>query len=147
MVVTRWEPLKDLMALQERMNKLFDETFSKGTQDVDAGAWSPAVDIMEQGDEIIIKMEIAEVDQKAIDLKVEGNVLTIKGERQLEQGTKREDYLRLERPYGTFSRSFSLPNSVDHAKVKASYKDGILRIALPKKEETKPKQIKVEVGE
>jgi HSP20 family protein len=145
MVVTRWEPLKDLMALQERMNKLFDETFSRGAQDVDTGAWSPPVDIMEQGDEIIIKMEIAEVDQKSIDIKVEGNALTIKGERQLEEGTKREDYIRLERPYGTFSRSFSLPTTVDYEKVKASHKDGILRIALPKKEETKPKQIKVEV--
>jgi HSP20 family protein len=147
MVVTRWEPLKDLMALQERMNKLFDETFSRGAQDVEAGAWSPPVDIMEQGDEVIIKMEIAEVDQKTIDIKVEGNVLTIKGERQLEQGTKRDDYLRLERPYGMFSRSFSLPNTVDQERVKASHKDGILRVVLPKREETKPKQIKVEVGE
>lgn len=147
MVVTKWEPLKDLMALQERMNKLFDETFSRGAQNVDVGAWSPPVDIMEQGDEIIIKMEIAEVGQKAIDIKVEENALTIIGERQLEEGTKREDYLRLERPYGTFSRSFSLPSTVDLGKVKASHKDGILRIVLPKKEETKPKQIKVEVGE
>ena len=147
MVVTRWEPLKDLMALQERMNKLFDETFSRGAQDVDAGTWSPAVDIMEQGDEIIIKMEIAEVEQKEIDIKVEGNALTIRGERKLEEGTKQEDYLRLERPYGTFSRSFSLPTTVDHEKVKASHNDGILRIVLPKKEETKPKQIKVEVRE
>jgi HSP20 family protein len=147
MVVTRWEPLKDLMALQERMNKLFDETFSRGAQDVDVSAWSPLVDILEQGDEIIIKMEIAEVDQKTIDLKVEGNALTIKGERQLEEGTKREDYVRLERPYGQFSRSFSLPTTVDLGKVKASQKDGILRIVLPKKEEIKPKQIKVEVGE
>lgn len=147
MVVTRWEPLKDLMALQERMNKLFDETFSRGAHDVDAGAWSPLVDIIEQGDEIIIKVEIAEVDQRGIDIKVDGNALTIKGERTLEEGTKREDYLRLERPYGTFSRSFSLPTTVDLGKVKASHKDGILRVVLPKKEETKPKQIKVEVGE
>ena len=147
MVVTRWEPLKDLMALQERMNKLFDETFSRGAQDVDAGAWSPLVDIIEQGDEIIIKMEIAEVDQKGIDIKVDGNAMTIKGERTLEEGTKREDYLRLERPYGTFSRSFSLPTTVDLGKVEASHRDGILRVVLPKKEETKPKQIKVEVGE
>ena len=147
MVVTRWEPLKDLMALQERMNKLFDETFSRGAQEVDVGAWSPPVDILEQGDEIIIKMEIAEVEQKQIDIKVEGNALTIKGERKLEEGTKRDDYLRLERPYGLFSRSFSLPTTVDHEKVKASHNDGILRIVLPKKEETKPKQIKVEVRE
>jgi HSP20 family protein len=147
MVVTRWEPLKDLMALQERMNKLFDETFSRGAQDVDVGTWSPLVDILEQGDEIIIKIEIAEADQKSIDIKVEGNALTIKGERKLEEGTKRENYLRLERPYGTFSRTFSLPTIVDSEKVKASHKNGILRIVLPKKEETKPKQIKVEVGE
>jgi HSP20 family protein len=147
MVVTRWEPLKDLMALQERMNKLFDETFSRGAQEVDVGSWSPPVDILEQGNEVIIKMEIAEADQKVIDIKVEGNALTIKGERKLEEGTKREDYLRLERPYGTFSRSFSLPTTVDHEKVKASHKDGILRIVLPKKEETMPKQIKVEVEE
>jgi HSP20 family protein len=147
MVVTRWEPLKDLMALQERMNKLFDETFSRGAQDDDVGTWSPLVDILEQGDEIIIKIEIAEADQKSIDIKVEGNALTIKGERKLEEGTKRENYLRLERPYGTFSRTFSLPTIVDSEKVKASHKNGILRIVLPKKEETKPKQIKVEVGE
>jgi HSP20 family protein len=147
MVVTRWEPLKVLMALQERMNKLFDETFSRGAQEVDVGSWSPPVDILEQGNEVIIKMEIAEADQKVIDIKVEGNALTIKGERKLEEGTKREDYLRLERPYGTFSRSFSLPTTVDHEKVKASHKDGILRIVLPKKEETMPKQIKVEVEE
>ncbi|OGP53500.1 MAG: hypothetical protein A2Y65_10770 [Deltaproteobacteria bacterium RBG_13_52_11] len=147
MVVTRWEPLKDLMALQERMNKLFDETFSRGTQDQEAGVWSPAMDIMEKGDEIILKMEIPEVDQKDLDIKVEGNVLTIKGERRIEEGTKREDYHRLERPYGRFSRSFSLPNTVDQGKVKAGHKDGILRVVLPKKEETKPKQIKVEVGE
>jgi len=147
MVVTRWEPLKDLMVLQKRMNKIFDETFSRGrgAQDVDVSAWLPPVDILEQGDEIIIKMEIADVDQKAIDIKVEENALTIKGERQLEQGTKREDYLRLERPYGTFSRSFSLPPNVDLGKVQARHKDGILRLVLPKKEETKPRQIKVEV--
>lgn len=147
MVVTRWEPLKDLMVLQERMNKLFDETFSRGPQEIDAGTWSPSVDILEQGDAIILKMEIPETDEKTIDIKVDGNALTIKGERPLEAGTKRDDYLRLERPYGTFSRSFSLPTTVDVEKVKASHNDGILRINLPKKEETKPKQIKVEVDE
>jgi len=147
MVVTRWEPLKDLMVLQERMNKLFDETFSRGPQEVDAGAWSPPVDILEQGDAIILKMEVPEVDQKAIDITMDGNALTIKGGRTLEEGTKREDYLRLERPYGTFSRSFSLPSTIDVEKVKASHNDGILRIVLPKREETKPKQIKVELGE
>jgi HSP20 family protein len=147
MVVTKWEPLKDLMALQERMNKLFDETFSRGTQDAEAGAWSPAVDIMEKWDEFILTMELPGVDQKAIDIKVEGDVLTIKGERQLEEEIKQKDYHRLERPYGRFSRSFSLPNTVEQEKVKASHKDGILRVILPKKEETKPKQIKVEVGE
>jgi HSP20 family protein len=147
MVVSRWEPLKDLMHLQERMNKLFDETFSRGTPDQEAGVWLPAVDIMEKGDEIMLTMELPGVDQKAIDIKVEGDVLTIKGERRLEEETKRADYHRLERPYGRFSRSFSLPDTVEQEKIKASHKDGILRVILPKKEETKPKQIKVEVEE
>ncbi|RLB06056.1 MAG: Hsp20/alpha crystallin family protein [Deltaproteobacteria bacterium] len=146
MAVTRWEPLKDLMALQEKMNRLFEETFSRGPQEEEIGVWSPPVDILERGDEVILKMEVPEVDQKDIDIKMEGNILTIKGERKLEEGTRREDYHRLERPYGKFSRSFSLPNTVDQGKVKATYKDGILRLILPKKEETKPKQIEVEVG-
>lgn len=143
MVVAKWEPLKDLMALQERMNKLFEDTFARGAQQ--EGVWTPAVDILEKTDEIILKMELPEVDQKDIDIKVEGNVLTIRGERKLEEGTKREDYHRLERPYGTFSRSFSLPNTVEQERVRATHKDGVLRVILPKKEETKPKQIKVEV--
>jgi len=146
MVVTRWEPLKDLIAMQERMNKLFDETFYRGGDDTAAEGWSPAVDIVEKEDEIILTMELPGIEQKAINIKVEGDVLTIKGERRLEEVTKREDYHRLERPYGRFSRSFNLPNTVEHEKVKASHNDGILRVALPKKEETKPKHIKVEVG-
>jgi HSP20 family protein len=147
MVVTRGKPLKDLMTLQKRMNRLFEETFSQGSRDVEAGGWYPAVDIMEKGDEIIIKLEIPEVAQQSIDIQIEGNAITIKGERQLERGTKREHYHRLERPYGRFSRSFSLPPTIDHEKVTASHKDGILRVVLPKKEEMKPKQINVEVGE
>ncbi|MBW2038519.1 MAG: Hsp20/alpha crystallin family protein [Deltaproteobacteria bacterium] len=147
MAVTRWEPLKDLMALQERMNRLFEETFSRGPKEAEVGVWSPAVDILEKGEEIILKMEVPEVDQRDIDIKMEGNILTIKGERKLEEGTKREDYHRLERPYGNFNRSFSLPNTVDQGKIKAGYKDGVLRVILPKKEETKPKQIEVEVEE
>ncbi len=147
MTVTRWEPLKDLMALQERMNRFFEETFSRGPQEAEAGAWLPPVDILERGEEIILKMEVPEVDQNDIDIKVEGNILIIKGERRLEEETKTEDYHKLERPYGSFSRSFSLPNTIEPGKVKASYKDGMLRLTLPKKEETKPKQIKVEVGE
>ncbi|MCJ7664140.1 MAG: Hsp20/alpha crystallin family protein [Desulfobacterales bacterium] len=147
MVVTRWEPLKDLMAMQERMNKLFDETFSRGRHNTVVEGWSPAVDIVEKGDEIILTMELPGIEQKAIDIKVEGDVLTIRGERRLEEVTKREDYHRLERPYGLFSRSFSLPNTVEQEKVKASHNGGILRVVLPKKEETRPKQIKVEVDE
>ncbi|UCC66936.1 MAG: Hsp20/alpha crystallin family protein [Deltaproteobacteria bacterium] len=146
MPVTRWEPLKDLMALQERMNRLFEETFSRGPKETELGAWSPAVDILEKGEEIILKMEVPEINQKDIEIKMEGNILTIKGERNLEAGTKRDDYHRLERPYGKFIRSFSLPNTVDQGKVKASYKDGILKLVLPKKEETKPKQIQIEAG-
>jgi HSP20 family protein len=147
MVVTRWGPLKDLMALQERMNTLFEETFSRGTRDQEAGIRFPAVDIMEKGDEVSLKVDLPEIDQKAIDIKMEGNTLTIEGERKLEQGTTHEDYYRRERPYGRFSRSFSLPHTVDQEKITASHKDGVLRIVLPTKEDIKPRQIKVEVGE
>jgi HSP20 family protein len=145
--VTKWEPLKDLMSLQERMNRLFEETFSHGFQDTGTEAWYPAADIVEKQDTIIIKLEIPEVGQQDIDISMEGNVLTVKGKRQLEEGANREDYHRLERPYGRFSRSFKLPAIVDHEKITASHKDGILRLVLPKKEESTPKQIKVEVGE
>jgi len=149
MALVRWEPFQDLLAIQERMNRLFDETLqrtrSRDEEDISAGLWAPPVDIYETENEIVLKAELPEIDQKDIDIKVEDNTLTIRGERKFEQETKKENYHRIERAYGKFSRSFTLPNTIDQEKIKASYKDGILKLVMPKREEKKPKQITVEV--
>jgi len=149
MALVRWEPFQDLLAIQERMNRLFDETLqrtrSREEEDISAGLWAPPVDIYETENEIVLKAELPEIDQKDIEIKVEDNSLTIRGERRFDQETKKENYHRIERAYGKFSRSFSLPNTIDQEKIKASYKDGILKLVMPKKEEKKPKQITVEV--
>ena len=148
MALVRWEPFQDLLAIQERMNRLFDETLqrtrSREEEDISAGLWAPPVDIYETENEIVLKAELPEIDQKDIEIKVEDNTLTIRGERRFDQETKKENYHRIERAYGKFSRSFSLPNTIDQEKIKASYKDGILKLVMPKKEEKKPKQITVE---
>jgi HSP20 family protein len=148
MAIVRWEPFRDLMSLQERMNRLFDESVGRlrGADDsLDSGAWSPAVDIYETEHDIVLKAELPEVNQKDIDIRLENNTLTLKGERQFHKETKEENYHRVERAYGAFSRSFTLPATVDQEKIKAEYKDGILKITLPKKEESKPKQIQVAI--
>ena len=149
MALVRWEPFQDLLAIQERMNRLFDETLqrtrSRDEEDISAGLWAPPVDIYETENEIVLKAELPEIDQKDIEIKVEDSTLTIRGERKFEQETKKENYHRIERAYGKFSRSFSLPNTIDQEKIKASYKDGILKLVMPKREEKKPKQITVEV--
>ena len=152
MAIVRWEPFRDMIGIQERMNRLFDEAFRgaprAGAEDDWAlgGSWAPAVDIYEQGGDIVLKAELPGVDPKDADIRVENNTLTLRGERKLDSEVKRENYHRVERAYGTFSRSFTLPNVVDTDKIKAEYKDGVLRVILPKREEVKPKQITVTVG-
>lgn len=149
MAIVRWEPFRDLMTLQDRMNRLFEESvgrFRATDESLDAGAWSPAVDIYETEQDIVLKAELPEVNLKDIDIRLENNTLTLKGERKFERETQKENYHRVERSYGMFSRSFTLPSTVDQEKIKADYKDGILKVTLPKKEETRPKQIKVDVN-
>src|SRR5262245_19004346 len=152
MALVRWDPFRDLFSLQERMNKLFDESYRgisrTGSEDDWAlgGSWAPVVDIYEQGGDIVLKAELPGVDPKDTDIRVENNTLTLRGERKLDNEIKRESYHRVERAYGTFSRSFTLPSVVDTEKIKAEYKDGVLRVILPKREEAKPKQITVSVG-
>ena len=150
MTIVRWEPFRSLVALQERMNRLFDESargYGRGQEeDWALGAWAPAVDIYEQGNEVVLKAELPGVDLKDVDIRIENNVLTLKGERKFEGETNRENYHRVERSYGAFTRAFTLPSTVDTGNVKAEYKDGILRITLPKREEAKPKQIQVQIA-
>jgi HSP20 family protein len=152
MAIVRWEPFRDLLSLQERMNRLFDESYrgrpASGGEDEWAlgGSWAPAVDIYEQDGNIVLKAEVPGLEPKDVDIRVENNTLTLRGERKLDHEVKRENYHRVERAYGSFTRSFTLPNVVDTDSIKADYKDGVLRVVLPKREEAKPKQISINVA-
>jgi len=145
MAITRWDPFRELSMLQDRMNRLFEDAGRGWKFDEPAAttSWSPAVDIFETDGSIIVQAELPGVDRKDITLSLENNVLSLKGERRFEKETNQENYHRIERSYGAFSRSFSIPAIVDDQKIKADYKDGILKIELPKKEQLKPKQIKI----
>ena len=151
MAIVRWEPFRDLMTVQDRMNRIFDEAFRgagrpAGEEDwALGGAWAPAVDIYEHEGNLVLKAELPGIDPKDVDVKVENNVLTLQGERRFESEVKREQYHRVERAYGGFSRSFTLPSVVDTEKIKAEFKDGVLRVSLPQREEAKPKQISIAV--
>ena len=145
MVHVKWEPFRDLMAMQDRMTRLFDETLSRiWKEEVPQRIWSPPVDILERENEVILKVDLPEVNQSDIDIKVEENTLIIQGERKFIQEAPHGNYLQIERPYGTFQRTFAIPRTIDLERIKAAYKDGVLQIVLPKKEEVHPKQIMVE---
>jgi HSP20 family protein len=151
MAIVRWDPFRDLVGLQERMNRMFDESFRglqrSGNEDwALGGSWAPAVDIYERDGNIVLQAELPGVDAKEVDIRVENNTLSLRGERKWDNEVKQENYHRVERTYGSFSRSFTLPSVVDQEKIKAEYKDGVLRVTLPKKEEAKPKQISVNVA-
>ncbi len=151
MAIVRWDPFRDLVTLQERMNRMFDESFRgasrSGSEDwALGGAWAPAVDIYEQDGNIVLKAELPGVDPKQVDVRLESNTLTLSGERKVDHEVKQEHYHRVERAYGSFTRSFTLPSTVDQEKIKADYKDGVLKVTLPKREEAKPKQISIAVG-
>ncbi len=145
MTLEKWEPFRDLMAMQDRMTRLIDETLSCVWKDeVVRGVWSPPVDIFERGNELVLKVDLPEMTQDEIDIRVEGNTLTIQGERRLIKDSSEENYMQIERPYGAFHRTFNLPRMIDQEGIKASYKDGVLRIVLPRKQEIQPKQIVVQ---
>jgi HSP20 family protein len=146
MAITRWDPFRDLSVLQERMNRVFEDAAVRGWKNEEPSAttsWSPAVDIYETDSEILVQAELPGVDRKDIALQLENNVLTLKGDRRFEKETNQENYHRIERSYGGFSRAFTIPTIVDEDKIRADYKDGILKIALPKKDQVKAKQIKI----
>ena len=151
MAIVRWDPFRDLVGLQDRMNRMFDESFRgisrPGGEDwALGGSWAPAVDIYEHEGNIVLKAELPGVDPKDVDVRVENNVLTLRGERKVDNEVKQENYHRVERAYGSFTRSFTLPSVVDLEKIKADYKDGVLKVTLPKREEAKPKQINIQIG-
>lgn len=146
MAIVKYNPFGELRAMQEQMNRLLDLAWNKETgEELKEGIWQPPVDIYEDENTVVIKAELPGVDQNDIQVKIEDSTLTLRGERKHDQTVKKENYHRIERYYGSFQRSFSLPRTVDQEKVKATCEKGILTITLPKKEETRPKQITVEV--
>ena len=144
--ITRWEPFRELSNLQNQMNRLFQD-YGRGSQDeLMTTGFVPAVDVYEDEHSIALNLEVPGMDEKDMDIRLENNQLTVRGERRFEKEQKEENFHRIERRYGSFSRSFTLPNTVDTDKVQASYVNGVLKITLAKRAEAKPKQIKVEVG-
>ncbi len=147
MALVKYNPLRELRSMQEQMNKLLNVSWNHDVsgEDMRDGIWQPAVDIFETADSIVIKAEVPDVDQKDIDVRIEDITLTIRGERRHDDEVKKENYHRIERYFGTFQRSFSLPTTVDQENVAAACERGVLTVTLPKKEETKPKQINIAV--
>jgi HSP20 family protein len=146
MAIANWEPFQDLVATRQAFNSLFNRTFAQffgGGAAPGAGTWIPAVDIYETDDKLILKAELPGVDPNEVAVSVDGNTLRLKGQRKLDAEVQDENYIVMERDHGSFSRSFALPSSIDRDKVHAEYKNGVLTLTLPKREEAKPKTIKV----
>jgi HSP20 family protein len=144
--LSRWEPFRGAATLQDQVNRLFNDVFERNQHESSLSTWAPAVDIYETEHELVVKADLPDIDPKELDIRVENNVLTIRGERKFEKSVSQDNYLRVERAYGTFSRSFSLSNTVNAEGIKADYQSGVLTLNIPKREEAKPKQIKVNVG-
>jgi HSP20 family protein len=145
-VLTRWDPFREFSTLQDRMNRLFRDSYGEREEALTTSSFAPAVDVYEDDHNLTLKIEVPGIDEKDIDVRVENNVLTVHGERKFEKEEKEENFRRVERQYGSFTRSFTLPNTVDTDRVQANYEKGILKIQLAKKAEAKPKQIKVNVS-
>jgi HSP20 family protein len=148
MAIVRWDPFRDVATLQDRINRIFNESFGR-TRDLDEEVslndWSPPVDIYETGDGIVLKVELPGVNKDDVSVEVKDNVLTLKGERLLDPKIKDENYYRKERSFGKFKRSFSLQETIKPDLIKASFKDGVLTVAIPRPEEEKPKQVTVDI--
>jgi HSP20 family protein len=140
------QPFRGASTLQEQINRMFGDGLGRTGEESNLTPWAPAVDIYETENELVVKADLPDVNPQDLDIRVENNILTIRGERKFEAKVHDDNYLRIERAYGSFSRSFSLANSVNSDAIKADYHDGVLTLSIPKTEEAKPKQIKVNVG-
>ena len=145
MSIQRWNPARDFARLQDEVNRLFDTNLGV-TRSGESYGWTPAVDVFEDTEGVTFKFDLPEVEGKDVDVRLEDGTLTVRGERKLEREEKREGYHRIERAYGTFARSFSLPATLDPEKVTAEYKNGVLRIFVPRRSEAKPKSVSVKVN-
>jgi HSP20 family protein len=148
MTLTQWEPVRTFAELQDRINRAFSESYAGRTEEglMNSGTWIPAVDIYQNGNELVLKAELPDMKREDIDITVEDSTLTIKGEKKLTDEVKNEQFHRIERRYGTFSRSFTLPPTVDATKISAEYKNGVLTVRLPIREESKPRQVHVNIA-
>src|SRR2546421_8047867 len=144
--LTRWEPFRGVTSLQEQVNRLFNDAFERQGEESSLTAWAPAVDIYESEHELVVEADLPDVNPKDLDIRVENNILTIRGERKFEKKVNEENYLRVERSYGSFARSFTLANTVNTDAIKAEYQNVVLTLSIPKREEAKPKQIEVSVN-
>jgi HSP20 family protein len=145
MAITRWDPFREVQALQNRVNSLFRD-FNGDTDPLAAASFVPPVDVYEDEKKVLLKLEVPGIEEKDLDVRVENHTLTVKGERKLESEEKEQNFHRIERRYGSFFRAFTLPSTVDTEHVKADYHAGILKLELTKKPEAQPKQIKVNVA-
>jgi HSP20 family protein len=145
MAITRWDPFREVVSLQNRVNSLFRD-LNEGENPVATASFVPAVDIYEDDKKVVLKLEIPGIDQKDLDVHVENNTLSVKGERKFESEEKEENFHRIERSYGSFYRAFTLPTTVDAEHVQANYTAGVLKLELKKKPEAQPKQIKINVA-
>lgn len=143
MMLARWDPFHDLMRLSDRLNRVVADS-SRSADDQTFGAWAPAVDIFERGDNLVLRAELPGVDRNDIDVRAENGILTLRGERHRDAEIDEASAYRLERAYGSFTRSFTLPRTVDASKIEAHYRDGVLEVVLPKVEAAKPKRVEIQ---
>jgi len=141
MAITRWSPIREMAALQDRVNSLFQDYAGDGQ--VTTASFAPAVDVYENGEKVVLKLDIPGIKEEDLDIRVENQTLSVRGERKFESEEKEENFHRIERRYGSFYRSFTLPTTVDTENVGASYKDGVLKLELKKKASAQPRQIKI----
>jgi HSP20 family protein len=147
-LLTRWDPFREFVTIQDRMTRLFRDSYAQEGREeaLTTGTFAPAVDVYEDEHNITLKIEVPGIEEKDIDVRIENSTLTVHGERKFEKEEKEENFRRVERQYGSFTRTFTLPDTVDHEKVQADYDKGVLKVSLAKKAEAKPKQIKVNVA-
>jgi HSP20 family protein len=145
MSITRWDPFREVATLQNRVNSLFRD-FTEDESTITAARFVPAVDVYEDAQKVVLKLEVPGIEEKDLDVRVENNTLTVKGERKFEKEEKEENFHRIERRYGSFHRAFTLPSTVDAENIDASYNAGVLKLELKKKAEAQPKQIKINVA-
>jgi HSP20 family protein len=153
MAFVRWEPVRELTSLQSEMNRLFNTFFEAPATTANGGnggtlrRWIPAMDLVETDDHFVLKADLPGLDERDVSVEVEDNVLTVSGERKAEHEDEREGYVRVERAYGSFRRSLTLPEGVDPAGVSANFDKGVLEVRIPKPEERKPRRVAIQVGE